>query len=140
MDHRQVEAFGEEACIADLGGKAPIRSVMHRLPVEADHLGTDALLLGGDQQHGHHVGVRVGDDGLGLGEPAEAVIASGHADCILQRRPQNSPLFVAIRLKKCRPELGDPLPVGANQSRIDAVHRRTAHQTECPHGRIARHF
>ena len=37
MDHRQVEAFGEEACIADLGGEAlpPLGSSVRVVPNHA---------------------------------------------------------------------------------------------------------
>ncbi len=140
IDDRKAEALGQSVGVANLRSKAAIRRMMHRLPMKTDHLGPDTFLLGGDQQNRHRVGMRISHDALGLRESSETVLTRGHAARILQCSPQNRPFLVAVGLEQRWPEFGYPLTIGADQRRVDAVHRRTAHQTECPHGRIARHF
>ena len=98
----------------------------------------DGLYLAGPdampaQKHLDRLGMRVGDDALGVAEPAGPRRPVRETGGIGERAAQGLALGVGVGAVPGRPERHDPLAVGLDERDVDAVERRAAHQPDGPH-------
>ena len=127
------EATGQRRAVADLNGQPVGRAVQHRLAVEPDQV--DALARHGvrGQERFDGTGMTLRDHRLGRAEPARAGVPIVEVDRVRQRAAQKDAIRLGIGKRALRSEGDAPFAVGLDQGDVDAVHRRSAHQTDRAH-------
>ena len=125
-----AEPVGERLSVADLNGEFLLGLVQHGLAVEADDVDAAGLHPIVAQKCLDGFGMAVGDHALGEGENARPRVAILERRRFGERIAQEGAVGVVIGVIAGRPEGDGRLPVGLDQSDVDAVHGGAGHEAD----------